>query len=359
MHLLFNKLSFVIILLLISILSWIPSFGQIDSLGLKILSKTADKYRKIKSISFQYQLSTLFLDDSLQWEDSQNNNGIANLTLKTNAETKGLKDKKPEFVFANQKNSNQDPEIILEFNASLNALWSALENKNCKLITSCGDFPFFIVQLETENWSTKSGTKNSNLKTLYIDTVSYIIRSYSQSSSGSSSILRSFSLSSIKINTNQGKASPKPFQLNRNMLQAGEMAPEFSLKDSDGNQVKLSDYSGKLVLLDFWYAACKPCIKASFHLEELQNKYANRGLVVLGMNTMDKADKIRKHNKKHNITYNSVLCPRDLKTSYKIVSYPSFYLVDTNGKIVFSTSGYYSGLEKDLELAILQALSNR
>ena len=88
----------VVTFTLLFVLSWSPSFGQIDSLGLKILSKTADNYKKIKSISFQYQLSTLFLDDSLQWEDSQNNNDIANLTLKTNAETKGLKNKKPEFM---------------------------------------------------------------------------------------------------------------------------------------------------------------------------------------------------------------------------------------------------------------------
>lgn len=353
------RLLFIIGSTFLLSLFWSPVFGQNDSLAREILEKATKRYQMVKTIEFNYRLQTLFLDDSMRWEDSQSNMGNAKLILQKKEDSAGEKNESsPVFVYMEQDKSNLDAESLMEFNASINALWVALRNGNFQLMKTNRQIPYYIMQLESENWTTKGGTKGNNLRTLYIDTVSYVIRSYIQAVQGESSILRTFTMRSIKININKTTNS-NPFQINKNMLQPEAIAPEFSLLDAEGIKVNLSDYKGKVVLLDFWYAACKPCIKAAYDLEKLQNKYGPRGLVVLGMNTMDKADKITKHNSKHKITYRSLQCTRSMKEAYKVKTYPSFYVIDGTGKIVYCNSGYSTNLYDDLESIILQTLSNR
>ena len=80
-------------------------------------------------------------------------------------------------------------------------------------------------------------------------------------------------------------------------------APDFSLTDASGNPVNLADLNGKVVLLDFWYSSCAPCIKASHYLEKYTQTYCDSGLVILGMNPIDGINKINQHNKKWGVTY--------------------------------------------------------
>lgn len=62
-------------------------------------------------------------------------------------------------------------------------------------------------------------------------------------------------------------------------------AADFSLLDISGKPVKLSDYTGKVVLLDFWATWCPPCVKEIPHFNELSKEYGDKGLVVLGIST--------------------------------------------------------------------------
>ena len=59
-------------------------------------------------------------------------------------------------------------------------------------------------------------------------------------------------------------------------------APGWELNDLDGKQVKLSDFKGKVVILDFWATWCVPCRVEIPHFVELQKGYADRGLAVVG-----------------------------------------------------------------------------
>jgi peroxiredoxin len=65
----------------------------------------------------------------------------------------------------------------------------------------------------------------------------------------------------------------------------GKPAPPFALKDLEGKVVRLSDFRGKVVLLNFWYSACIPCRAETPDLITLYQAYVKRGLVVLGINT--------------------------------------------------------------------------
>ena len=75
---------------------------------------------------------------------------------------------------------------------------------------------------------------------------------------------------------NSGKGDDNPKQVK---------AADFSLLDLSGKPVKLSDYTGKVVLLDFWATWCPPCVKEIPHFNELAKEYGDKGLVVLGIST--------------------------------------------------------------------------
>lgn len=139
-------------------------------------------------------------------------------------------------------------------------------------------------------------------------------------------------------------------------LESIRPAPDFSLVDADDNPINLADYKGKVVLLDFWYSSCAPCIKASKYLEIYSQKYADSNFIILGMNPMDGANKIKQHNKKWEVSYLGVICTPEVKNLYQIGSYPSFILIDKNGMIVLRESGFSPSLMKSIEAHIQQAI---
>src|SRR5262249_14984390 len=77
------------------------------------------------------------------------------------------------------------------------------------------------------------------------------------------------------------KEIPKP------KLSPGENAPDFTVHDMQGQPLRLSDFEGKVVLLDFWATGCGPCLQALPNLARIARKYRDRGLVVLAVNIWD------------------------------------------------------------------------
>lgn len=73
-------------------------------------------------------------------------------------------------------------------------------------------------------------------------------------------------------------------------LKAGDPAPEFAVKDLGDKEVKLADYRGKVVLINFWATWCDPCREEIPWLINMQNKYADKGFTVLGL-AMDEEGK--------------------------------------------------------------------
>src|SRR5690606_40429818 len=66
-------------------------------------------------------------------------------------------------------------------------------------------------------------------------------------------------------------------------LSVGQLAPENALPNPEGELVKLSDLSGKFVLIDFWAAWCKPCREENPNVVRLYHKYKNKGFEVFGV----------------------------------------------------------------------------
>ena len=97
------------------------------------------------------------------------------------------------------------------------------------------------------------------------------------------------------------------FYLKSTHRQERRPAPDFSLAQLDGQQLQLSSYRGKVVLLDFWATWCVPCREETPHLVELQQKYGDRGLQIIGVSMDDSADPVSGFYREFHINYPVVM----------------------------------------------------
>ncbi len=94
-------------------------------------------------------------------------------------------------------------------------------------------------------------------------------------------------------------------------MPSGEPAPlGYTLKDMHGQDVRLADFRGRPILINFWATWCSPCRFEIPELVELSGKYRDRGLVVLGISTDDTPEQLRQFADEFKITY-PILVGRD------------------------------------------------
>ena len=137
----------------------------------------------------------------------------------------------------------------------------------------------------------------------------------------------------------------------------GQAAPSFTLVDLNGKKVSLADYKGHPVVLNFWATYCGPCKLEMPWFQDLQNKYKDKGLVVLGLDQDDgmAVKEVAEASKRVGVTY-PILMPDDkVSKSYQLSDYiPETFYVDKSGKVVEQTIGAHSKneLEADVQKAI-------
>jgi len=126
-------------------------------------------------------------------------------------------------------------------------------------------------------------------------------------------------------------------------------APPFSLKDTDGKVVQISDYKGKVVLLDFWATWCTPCKIEIPWFMELQRKHRDRGFEVLGVAMDDEGwEVVKPYAAKMGINYRLIMGTDAVAQHYGGVdALPTTFLIDRNGKIAAVHVGLSS--KKDFE----------
>ena len=149
----------------------------------------------------------------------------------------------------------------------------------------------------------------------------------------------------------------------RALLLADTLAPAWTLPSIQGTPVSLASLKGKVVLIDFFYRTCYPCMLAVPKLEALNKKYKDKGLVVIGIDPFDKKDSdIGGFLVRKGITYTVLLDDINVAgnsvKNYHIGGFPTMYLIDRNGKIVSSEVGYGPNLETSLDAAIRPLLGN-
>jgi peroxiredoxin len=136
------------------------------------------------------------------------------------------------------------------------------------------------------------------------------------------------------------------------LLAVGDPAPDWTLRDAEGRAHSLSDYRGRVVVLDFWATWCAPCSKVIPRLEKLHRKYAAQGVVVFGVNAFETGDPAA-FMKKKNCTYGLLLKGEEIAPAYGVETLPVICVVGADGRIIYSHAG---AEHKNLEALIEKQL---
>lgn len=140
-------------------------------------------------------------------------------------------------------------------------------------------------------------------------------------------------------------------------------APSFTLISvNGGDSVSLSDYAGKVVLIDFWTTWCPPCKISIPNLKILYDKYHDDGLEVIGVSVDRVASikdelKVQKFVKDYDMEYPVVYSTGRMRSLYGgITTVPTFFIIDREGMIYASYFGYSRALEKEMEEIVKELL---
>lgn len=122
------------------------------------------------------------------------------------------------------------------------------------------------------------------------------------------------------------------------LLAVGQRAPDFEAYTPDNKVVKLSDYKGKLTLVDFWASWCVPCRKENPNIVRLYNQYKDKGFTVLGVSFDNNPGSWIRAIEEDKLIWTNIsdlkAWSSDLVITYRIKAIPASVLVDANGNIV-------------------------
>jgi peroxiredoxin len=126
----------------------------------------------------------------------------------------------------------------------------------------------------------------------------------------------------------------------------GKPAPEFTLKDIAGSEITLASLRGKPVLLDFWATWCEPCRESMPHVQALYDQFKEKGLIVLGIDTNEPAEKARKYFVDQKYSFANLLgSGSDVIKNYGAEAIPRVVLIDKDGVVRYVHSGWGSGVD--------------
>ncbi len=134
-------------------------------------------------------------------------------------------------------------------------------------------------------------------------------------------------------------------------------APDFTLKSLSGENLKLSELRGQVVLINFWASWCGPCRQEMPLLDELYQRYQKLGFTILGVNveqdTHDAQTLLREHPVHFPILFDQQSIASKL---YELNAMPSTVLVDRNGNVRYLHQGYAPGYEQNYQQQVSELL---
>jgi len=123
-------------------------------------------------------------------------------------------------------------------------------------------------------------------------------------------------------------------------------APDFTLKSLDGANLRLEEYRGQVVLINFWASWCGPCRQELPVLDRLHQRYADAGFAVLGINVEGEEQPARELLEKVPVTFPVLIDDGQLVSElYDLQAMPSTVVVDRDGVVRYIHRGYRPGDE--------------
>jgi thiol-disulfide isomerase/thioredoxin len=135
-----------------------------------------------------------------------------------------------------------------------------------------------------------------------------------------------------------------------------DFAPEFAFTSREGESFSNEELKGKTVVLDFWGSWCGPCVASMPDMIKLHKKYAEQGVVFLGI-AKDKEQDWSKFLEKHNLDWPQYLdASNRVLRQFAITGYPTYIVLDGEGMVRFRKMGYGRDTDGQIEKAIKDAL---
>jgi peroxiredoxin len=131
-------------------------------------------------------------------------------------------------------------------------------------------------------------------------------------------------------------------------MQLGQPAPDFALRSIQGDNVRLSEHTGEVVLINFWATWCGPCRQEMPALDEIYGKYRRAGLVLFSVNIDEPANEAaaREMAKTLKVSYPVLFDIRkDVSRAYQASTMPLTVLIDREGVVRYVSEGYKLGYE--------------
>lgn len=130
-------------------------------------------------------------------------------------------------------------------------------------------------------------------------------------------------------------------------LKQGDVPPDFELTTLTGDVVRLSDYKGKKVILNFWASWCPPCKEEMPHMEEYYQKnkdLENVEIIAVNMTKSEKPGMVKKFVDSYGLTFPIPLDEEGkVMNAYQIIPLPTTYMINTDGTIAHQISGPING----------------
>ena len=126
----------------------------------------------------------------------------------------------------------------------------------------------------------------------------------------------------------------------------GQKAPDFALKSSTGENLRLSEYRGDVVMINFWATWCGPCRQEMPLLDELYNRYQRVGFNLLGVNIDDDSRRAMQMAEELGIDFPVLFdATKEVSRLYEVEAMPVTVLVDREGTVRYVHHGYKPGYE--------------
>ncbi len=160
--------------------------------------------------------------------------------------------------------------------------------------------------------------------------------------------------------TAEGTGTAPAQQAEGTGIEPGQTPPAFMLPDLSGNNVSLSDFEGKVVILDLWATWCPPCRKEIPFLVSLYEQYKDQGLAVVGVG-LDQggASVIAPFVEANNVTYTVLIGDQAISQLYKVSGIPMTLMIDRDGRVASKDVGFAPTMEGEMRARVEELLSRK